>query len=613
MADETSTDKPASADDEAKKAAYDGRLFRRILAFLAPYKGRVLLASVLVLATAYLGALQPKLVQVAIDGYITEGDLAGLLRIVGLLALALVGQGLTAFVGDYTTQWVGQNALHDLRTTVYRHIQRQPLGFFDRTPLGRLITRTTSDIEALSQLLSAGVVQILGSLAQIVFIAYFMFSLNVTLAVVTLAVMPLMFWATMKFRDRVRVVYRETRKQVSRLNSFLQEHITGMHIVQMFNREEEELRRFETINDEHRQAQVHGIFYYALFFPAVDIIASLALGLVIWFGGTEAMRAALTAGTLIAFIQYARRFFEPIRNLSDQYNTFQSAMAASERIFDVLDHDEAFAEPETPIELCAGGDGRCLGRIEFENVWFAYENLPGSDEPNWVLRDVSFTVEPGQTVALVGATGSGKSTIINLLLRFYEVQRGEIRVDGVPIHRLSLDALRNHIGLVLQDVFLFSGSLAENITLGNPAKNIDDVERAVDLVGADRFIDRLPDGLGHEIGERGVTLSHGQRQLVSFIRALVYDPEIIVLDEATSSVDTETEELVQSALGTLMEGRSALVVAHRLSTIQDADQILVMHKGQIRERGEHQQLLAADGLYRRLYELQYADQERTAA
>jgi ATP-binding cassette subfamily B multidrug efflux pump len=610
MADDASTNDKTG--EKAKDATvYDGRLFRRILSFLGPYKWQVVVASVLVLATAFLSAYQPKLVQIAIDDYIIEGDVEGLLRIVGLLVLVLVGQGVTAFAGGYLTQWVGQHALFDLRTRVFGHIQRQPLRYFDRTPIGRLITRTTSDVEALSDLLSAGVVQILGSLAQLVFIAYFMFSLNVTLALVSLAVMPLMFWATMKFRDRVRVVYRETRKQVSRLNSFLQEHVTGMQVVQIFNREREEMRRFKEINDEHRVAQVKGIFYYALFFPAVDLIASLALGLVIWFGGTEAMRATLTVGVLIAFIQYVRRFFEPIRNLSDQYNTLQSAMAASERIFDVLDHDEAFAEPEHPVELCAGG--RCRGQIEFENVWFAYENLPDSDEPNWVLRDISFTVEPGQTVALVGATGSGKTTIINLLLRFYEVQRGEIRVDGVPIKNLSLDALRSHIGLVLQDVFLFSGSLAENITLGDPTKNLDDVERAIDLVGADRFIDRLPDGLDHQIGERGVTLSHGQRQLVSFIRALVYDPEIIVLDEATSSVDTETEELVQSALGTLMEGRSGLVVAHRLSTIQDADQILVLHKGQIRERGEHQELLAQGGLYRRLYELQYADQERTAA
>ncbi len=609
MADDASTNGRTGTEGKAKESTvYDGRLFRRILSFLGPYKGRVAVASVLVLATAFLGALQPKLVQLAIDNHVVEGDVSGLLRIVGLLVLVLVGQGATAFAGGYLTQWVGQQALYDLRTRVFRHIQRQPLGFFDRTPIGRLITRTTSDIEALSDLLSAGVVSILGSFAQLLFIAYFMFSLNVRLALVALAVMPLMFWATMTFRDRVRVVYRETREQVSRLNSFLQEHVTGMTVVQMFNREAEELRRFQGINDAHRVAQVKGVFYYALFFPAVDLIASLALALVIWFGGTEAMRATLTVGTLIAFIQYVRRFFEPIRDLSDQYNTLQGAMAASERVFDVLDHDAALAEPAAPVALAP-----CRGRIEFEHVWFAYGTLPDSDEPNWVLRDVSFTVEPGQTAALVGATGSGKTTIINLLLRFYEVQRGEIRVDGVPVQHLRLRDLRRHIGLVLQDVFLFSGTLAENITLGDPAKDLGDVEHAIGLVGAGRFIDVLPDGLGHEIGERGVTLSHGQRQLVSFIRALVYDPAIIVLDEATSSVDTETEELVQAALGTLMQGRSALVVAHRLSTIQDADQILVMHKGAVRERGTHQDLLALGGLYRTLYELQYADQERSAA
>ena len=600
-----------TANEQDKKESapkLDGRLFRRVLSFLLPYKKRVAVALVLVLVTALLGAYQPKLVQLAIDGFIVEGDYAGLLNIIGLLALVLVGQGITAFAGDYLTQWIGQHALYDLRTKVFRHIQKQPLGYFDRTPIGRLITRTTSDIEALSDLLSAGVVSIIGNLAQLVFIGYFMFSLNAELALVALSLMPVMFWATMKFRDKVRVAYRETRKQVSRLNAFLQEHITGMQVVQIFNREREELRRFHAINDDHRVAHVKTIFYFAIFFPAVDLIASAALGLILWYGGIEAMQETLTVGVLIAFIQYVRRFFEPIRNLSDQFNMLQGAMAASERVFDVLDHDSAFAEPAEGKSL----EG-CTGKIEFENVWFAYENLPDSDEPNWVLRDISFTVEPGQAVALVGATGSGKTTIINLLLRFYEVQRGIIRVDGVPIADLKLDELRRHIGLVLQDVFLFSGSLTENITLGDEAKSLDDVRRAIDLVGADRFIDRLPGGLDYEIGERGVTLSHGQRQLVSFIRALVYDPAIIVLDEATSSVDTETEELVQDALETLMDGRTALVVAHRLSTIQHADQILVMHKAEIRERGTHQELLHLGGLYRKLYELQYADQEHTAA
>ncbi|MDX1530254.1 MAG: ABC transporter ATP-binding protein, partial [Rhodothermales bacterium] len=517
MATDTSTNGPDK--EKARDAAQlDGRLFRRILSFLLPYKGWVALAFVLVVAVAFLGPLQPKLVQVAIDEYVVEGDYEGLLKIVGYLVLVLVAQGVLGFASAYLTQWIGQHAIYDLRTQVFRHIQKQPLGYFDRTPIGKLITRATSDIEALADLLSAGVVTILGDLFRLVFIAYFMFSLDWELALVAMTAVPAMFWATMKFREKVRDAFRDTRKQVARLNAFLQEHVTGMQVVQIFNREREELRRFEGINDEHRQAQIRAIFYFALFWPAVDIIASVGLGLVLWYGGTEAMRDALTVGVLIAFIQYVRQFFEPIRNLSDQYNMLQSAMAASERVFEVLDHDAALAEPARPRSLSG-----CAGRIEFRNVWFAYGDLPDSDEPNWVLRDVSFTVEPGATAALVGATGSGKTTIINLLLRFYEVQRGEIRVDGVPIKALSLDALRSHIGLVLQDVFLFSGSLAENITLGDPAKNLDDVERAIDLVGADRFIDRLPDGLDHEIGERGVTLSHGQRQLVSFIRALVYD------------------------------------------------------------------------------------------
>ncbi|MEM8557304.1 MAG: ABC transporter ATP-binding protein [Bacteroidota bacterium] len=600
-----------ASDGKAKQDAgnrLDGRLFKRILSFLLPYKGWVALALIGTLAVAFLGPLRPKLVQVAIDAHIVVGDIDGLLRIVLILAAILIGEGLLRFGMGYLTQWIGQHALYDLRTFVFRHVQRQRLGFFDKTPIGRLITRTTNDIEALADLLSAGVVTMLGDLFRLVFIASFMFALNWKLALIALTMMPVMLWATMTFRAKVRVAYRETRKQVGRLNSFLQEHVTGIKVVQIFNREAEEQRRFTAINDDHRNAQVRTVLYFALFWPAVDIIASTALGLVIWYGGTEAMREAVTVGVLIAFIQYVRQFFEPIRNLSDQYNMLQSAMAASERVFDLLDTDTAIREPEQPVTL-----GDRVGRIEFKNVWFAYANLPDSDEPNWVLRDVSFTAEPGEVVALVGATGSGKSTIINLLLRFYEPQRGEILVDGVPIQTLRLDDLRHRIGLVLQDVFLFSGSIEENITLGDASKSLDDVRRAAVLVGADTFIERLPDGYQHDVRERGQTLSHGQRQLLSFIRALVYDPAILVLDEATSSVDTETEEMVQQALGVLMDGRTSLVVAHRLSTIQDADEILVLHKGVVRERGDHQALLAQDGLYRTLYDLQYADQERQTA
>lgn len=565
---------------------------------------------------AYLGPLRPKLVQVAIDNHITVGDMSGLTRIVLIIGGVLVGEAILSFGMGYLTAWIGQNSLYDLRRAVFGHIQRQRLGFFDRTPIGRLITRTTSDIEALNNLLSAGVVTMLGDLGRLFFIGYFMFSLNSELALVALIALPFMLWVTNYFRVKMRIAYRETRKQVSRLNSFMQEHVTGMKVVQLFNREREEMTRFEEINDKHRVAHIKTILYFALLWPAIDLIATAALGLVIWYGGTEAMRETLTIGVLIAFIQYVRLFFEPVRNLSDQFNTLQGAMAASERVFDLLDTEMELEETVNPTEMPT-----CTGRIEFRNVWFAYERLPVPDDApeefeadwNWVLQDVSFVAEPGKTMALVGATGSGKTTIISLLLRFYEVQKGQVLVDGVDIRELKLDELRTHIGLVLQDVFLFSGSVQENITLGDPDKSLAEVRTAAELVGADEFISKLPGDYQYDVRERGQTLSHGQRQLISFVRTLVYDPTILVLDEATSSVDTETEELVQNAIDVLMKGRTALVVAHRLSTIQHADQILVLHKGIIRERGNHQELLAQDGLYRRLYELQFAAQERAAA
>ncbi len=601
---------------KSTKVRFDGQLLKRLFRWLAPYKVWLAIALVLTLGVAFLGPLRPKLVQVAIDEYIALGDSAGLMKIILLIGGVLVGEAILSFILGYMTAWVGQNALYDLRTAVFRHIQKQRLSFFDRTPLGRLITRTTSDIEALDSLLSAGVVTMIGDLGRLFFIGYFMFALNAELAVVSLLVLPLMLWATNYFRIKMRVAYRETRTQVSRLNSFLQEHVTGMKVVQLFNREREEMTRFGEINDKHRAAHIKTILYFALLWPVIDLIATLALGLVIWYGGTEAMREAVTIGTLIAFIQYVRLFFEPVRNLSDQFNTLQGAMAASERVFDLLDTDTEVEITENPTPM-----PECSGRIEFRNVSFAYERLPVPEdapedfEPdwNWVLQDVSFVAEPGKTMALVGATGSGKTTIISLLLRFYEVQRGQILVDGIDVRELELEELRRHVGLVLQDVFLFSGSVEENITLGDPDKTLHDVMRAAEMVGADTFINKLPGGYGYDVRERGQTLSHGQRQLISFVRTLVYDPTILVLDEATSSVDTETEELVQHAMDVLMEGRTSLVVAHRLSTIQHAQQILVLHKGIVRERGSHQELLAQDGLYRRLYELQFAGQERAAA
>jgi ATP-binding cassette subfamily B protein len=621
--------------ERERRVGVDRRLLARIVIQLAPYKRWVTVAFITVMSAAFLGPLRPKLVQLAIDDHIVQGDLDGLERMILLLILVLVGEGVLSFVNSYMTQWIGQQAIFDLRTRLYDHIQRQPLAFFDRSPIGRLITRVTSDVESLSNVLSAGVVTILGDLFRIVFIAYFMFSLNWVLALVTLSVVPLMVWATFWFRRMVREQYRETRKQVARLNSFLQEHVTGMSIVQVFSREAEEMRRFERINDDHRVAQIKTIFYFALFWPAVDIIGSLALGLVIWFGGLRAMGGVLTLGVLVAFIQYARQFFEPIRNLSDQFNTLQSAMAGAERIFDLLDRDESLSEPSEPSRL----DG-VRGRIEFEDVWFTYDRISesahaahpsessmargvagdradgtaDSREPNWILKGVSFVAEPGQTIAIVGATGAGKTTIINVLLRFYEIQKGRITVDGVDISDIPLQDLRQHVGLVLQDVFLFSGSVMRNIALyeDRPGR-LEDARTAARMIGADRFIRALPSGYDQEVKERGMSLSHGQRQMLSFARALAYDPEVLVLDEATSSVDTETEEAIQSALETLMRGRTSVVIAHRLSTVQHADQILVMHRGEIRERGTHAQLVGQDGLYRRLYEIQYKDQEQVAS
>lgn len=572
-----------------------------------PYKVWVTFAFILVLFSAFLGPLRPKLVQIAIDDYIVVGNLEGLQDFIWILIGVLFAEGLLLFINGYLTQWIGQQAIYDVRTKVYRHIQNQPLGFFDKTPIGKLITRTTSDVESLSDVLSAGIVTILGSLFRIIFIAGFMFSLNWMLALVTLAALPVMIYVTFWFRKKVREQYRETRKQVARLHSFVQEHVTGMTIVQLFNREREELRRFRDINGDHRQAQIRTIFYFALFWPAVDIIASSALGLVLWFGGVRAMGSALSVGILIAFIQYARQFFEPIRNLSDQYNTLQSAMAGAERIFGLLDKDYSIKETDMPVEI-----ERFNGHIEFKNVWFTYDKEVEEDaDKNWILNDVSFVVKPGQTAAIVGATGAGKTTIINLLLRFYEIDKGQILVDGIDICDMRLTDLRRHIGLVLQDVFLFSGSVKRNITLDNEEIDQEAVEEAARLIGADGFINKLADGYAHDVRERGASLSHGQRQLLSFARALVYNPSILVLDEATSSIDTETEEMIQNALEKLIEGRTSLVIAHRLSTIQDADCILVMHRGKLREHGTHQELLALGGLYRKLYELQYKEQERT--
>ncbi len=578
--------------------AVDSDLLRRLYQFIRPYRWYVLLGIALTLSAAFMGTVRPKLTQIAVDEYIRNKDFQGLLWIVLLLIGALVGEFLLLVANTYLTRWFGQGTLFNLRNAVFKKIQSLHVQFFDKNPIGRLITRTTSDIEALSDLLSDGVVNIIGDMFRIFFILYFMFSMSWELSLVAISVLPILFYATFVFKAKVRVSFLNVRDQISRLNSFVQEHINGMGIVQLFNKEEREREKFKDINAAHRDAYIETIFYFAIFWPLVEIIASLAMALVIWYGGGRALMGQVTFGILLAFVQYVRDFFRPIQGLSEKFNTLQSALASSERIFNVLDTENEITDPAEPEKI-----GEVKGEIEFENVWFSY------NKEETVLRDVSFKAEPGKTIAFVGATGAGKSTIINLLLRYYDIDEGSIKIDGRDIRDVTLSELRSNFALVLQDNALFSGSIMENITLGNPDISKEEVIATAREIGADSFINKLPNGYNYELSERGQSISMGQRQLICFIRAMVYDPNILILDEATSSVDSETEETVNKAFKKLMEGRTSIVIAHRLSTIQGADKILVMHKGEIRERGTHQQLIGKEeGIYRKLYELQYKDE-----
>lgn len=578
--------------------AVDRDLLRRLYFFIKPYRWYVVLGVILTLGASFLGTIRPKLTQIAVDEYIATNDLEGLLWIVVLLVGALIGEFIILVANTYLTRWFGQGTLYSLRNAVFKKIQSLHVQFFDKNPIGRLITRTTSDIEALSELLSDGVVNIIGDMFRIFFILYFMFSMSWELTLVSISVLPILFYATFLFKAKVRVSFLNVRDQIARLNSFVQEHINGMAIVQLFSREKKQKKKFVSINSGYRKAYIETIFYFAIFWPAVEVIASLAMALVIWYGGGRALMDHVTFGILLAFVQYVRQFFQPIQGLSEKFNTLQSALASSERIFSVLDTPNLIQDPQQPRKLPEG-----KGHIEFDGVWFGYNK----DET--VLRDVSFVAEPGETVAIVGATGAGKSTIINLLMRFYDVNKGSVRLNGVDIRALKLSDLRSNFALVLQDNTLFSGSIINNITLGNPDISEKQVIETAREIEAHRFIERLPGKYHYKLSERGASLSMGQRQLICFVRAMVYDPNILILDEATSSVDSETEAIVNKACERLMEGRTSIVIAHRLSTIHEADKILVMHKGEIREAGTHQELVGKkDGIYRKLYELQYKDQ-----
>ena len=583
---------------ETKKAV-DRTLIRRLYFYIEPYRWFVVLAIVLTLTAAFLGTVRPKLTQIAVDDYIAYKDLEGLMKIIGLLFLAQIGEFVLQVINTYITRWFGQGSLYSLRNAVFKKIQNLNVQFFDKNPIGKLITRTTSDIEALSELLSDGVVAIIGDCFRIIFILYFMFSMSWELTLVTIAILPFLFYATFWFKNKVRISFLEVRDQIARLNSFVQEHINGMDIVQLFNREKKQHDKFKDINAAHRKAHIETIFYFSIFWPLVEMMASFAMALVVWYGGGRALMGGVTFGVLLAFIQYSRQFFMPIRGLSEKFNTLQSALASSERIFNVMDIETEVQEPDEPKTI---SDPK--GQITFENVWFKY-----NEDGEKILKDVSFTAAEGETIAIVGATGAGKTTIINLLLRFYDIQKGSIKLDGVDIRDLSLSELRSNFGLVLQDNALFSGTILENITLGNPDISREEVIEAAHKVEAHRFIEKLKGTYDYKLRERGASLSMGQKQLICFVRALVYNPQILILDEATSSVDSETEALVTAASDKMMKGRTSIVVAHRLSTIQGADKILVMHKGVIRESGSHQELiLQENGLYKKLYELQYKDQ-----
>jgi ATP-binding cassette subfamily B multidrug efflux pump len=584
-----------SSDDDILGKAYDARLMRRLLHYLRPYWRQVALALAAIVVGSAASLVQPYLIKVAIDRYIGTRQLAGLNGLAALYLAVLVIAFAAEYVQTWTMQLTGQRIMFDLRMAIYGHLQRLDLRYYDRNPVGRLMTRVTSDVDVLNDLFTAGVVTVFGDLFALVGIMGVMVWMNWRLALVAFSVLPLIALVTQWFRSHVRDSYRVVRGWIARINAFLQENITGMSTVQLFRREALNFSRFDEIDRKHRDANIESIFYYAVFYPAIEAVSTLASALIIWYGGGGVLQGALTLGALVAFIQYSQRFFRPISDMSEKFNVLQSAMASSERIFKLLDEPVGVQSPPVPVRRPAPAEGH----IVFDGVWFAY------NDDEFVLKDVSFEVRPGDRVGIVGATGSGKTTLINLLLRFYDVKRGRITIDGVDIRALDLADVRGLFSLVLQDVHLFSGTIADNIRLGNPSIDDARVHQAARAVHADAFIERLPDAYASAVAERGSTLSVGQKQLLSFARALAFDPRVLILDEATSSVDTETELMIRDALHVLMAKRTTIAIAHRLSTIQDMDKILVLHKGQVRESGTHQELLAERGIYFKLFELQY--------
>lgn len=576
----------------------DWAVIKRLMKFVTPYRGSFYSLIFLTIILGVLTPVRPVLIQYTIDRDVAYGDYAGMVNIMILLLGLLILHSIAQYAHTYVSGWLGQRVIRDIRTKLYQHIVNLRLKFFDKTPIGRLVTRTISDVETLSDVFSEGLAAMTGDLLQIIFILGFMFYQDWRLALLSLSTIPLLLISTYIFKEKIKVTFNDVRNAVANLNTFVQEHITGMNIVQIFGSEKTEFEKFRRINEEHKHANLRSVLYYAIYFPVAEIIAAAGIGLLVWYGAKGVIRmeeTGITIGKLIAFIMYIQMFFRPIRMIADRYNTLQMGIVSTSRIMNLLDNQEHVQQNGvyTPAQM--------KGAIEFQHVWFAY------NDEQYVLKDINLDIREGESIAFVGATGAGKSSIINLLNRFYEINQGAIKIDGVDIQEYELGALRKNIGVVLQDVFLFSDTIFNNITLGNPDVTEEMVWHAADMVGARRFIERLPGKLSYNVMERGATLSVGQRQLISFIRAMVYNPKILILDEATSSVDSETEEMIQQAIDKMMRGRTSVVIAHRLSTIQNADKIIVLDHGEIKEAGRHDELIARDGFYAHLHKMQYKE------